>query len=419
MEGQKSADLQATLDRLVQYGGASAQGGSLRSLVGQAVPGTTSGEQAFEAQGLLKDPGYLQRQQTATAGATAAQKEQADLMKAAEAYAKQRTQEESGIASQSRDYLVGQRGAIESDLQKALTQAQAKDAATQKSFEDIMAGGALPQDLAHNFDTTTEAGKAAAQAKWDEILGKYPTVKDLPLLQLGSHKGQLDYSLPQEYYTQHPDILTRPDRDALQQAVYARQKELEQFFSPQDTWFGPGQGEFSQYKPLYFAGDQNAMDTEVPSWQGEDPRNYLSLQQGNATRETVATPEQRDKFNTINELMNEAERLAQTDPFRGAMIVSDVEQFLADENQSLGRWDVGPTQAGEEWQRTLYEIQRRVQHAKTQNDLMGTILQVGGGGLAASPLAPLGWGLIAEGTRRKAQGIQGGNGATPPVSEVR
>lgn len=417
IEAQKAADLQSVLDRLSQYGGSAGEGSKLRSLVAQAIPGTTGGEQAMEAQTLLSDPGYQKRRQEAQGAAQKASSDEAAMVKAAEAYARQRQQEEAGIASGSRDFLVGQRGQIEGSLADALAKAQAEESGLSKSYQDIMAGGALPQDIAHQFETTTEAGKVSAQKKWDEIMAKYPTVANLPLLQMQSRKGDQEYGLPQEYYDAHPEILQDPNREALQQSLYDRQKELETEFSPQNTWYGPQEGEFSKYKPLYFT-DTNPMDTEVPTWQGEDPRNYLSFQQSNATRETVATPEQQQKFNTINELLGEVDRLAESDPFQGASILADVEQFIKDEDETLARWDTAPTQAGEEWQRTLYDLRRKVEHAKTQNNLMGTIMQVTGGLLSTTPAAPLGWGLLAEGTRKKVAGVGSGPGIVPQSTSV-
>jgi len=395
LDADQLAALNEALNRVYTSNEAMKTSTGLSTLTRQAYPGTSIGEAQFNAEDLLQDPSFLQERAAlqGTVGAT-----QADVTaqtQAATDYATQRAQQEADIAAQSKAYLTGQKSGIENQWTQAANAALAQQQATQAQWDAINAGGAVPADIAAQFNNPNDVQAKAAQTQWQSIMDKYKDIADVPLLVPGmDSRGREVLYLPADYYAKHPelqptgDLLSSTDIAGLaagnkQSRVVARQRELEKYFSPTgylpgtETARGPGaylqlgaKPEYQQYMPMYGAGTTG---TTVPTWQSPEVQNYLSFDPGNLLAgqnnwQMVTTQDQADRYNEIEDLLGESDQMTKSgEPLRAAMINTDVERYINDEKTSLDQWDKLPTQAMMDWSKALDKLNSHIKKAKTQN----------------------------------------------------
>lgn len=386
-EGQISS----ALSDLMAYAKAGKDGRKLTSMMAQAMPGSQYGEQMLEAKSLMQDQGYMKQQADIEAAINEMMGKTTSTAKATRDYATKRTQEEADIASKSKDFLTGQKQAIGGDLQRAVSDAQAKQDAITKAWADYQAGGALPVD-AEQFNTEDSKKAKEAQAKWDEILGRYGGIKDVPIMRLTTNnQARRRLYLPDEYMQgdAYKQLRNSPNWADTERQIYARQNELERYFAPYSAWQGRQiykgdeygldaplamgeEGIYSKYKPLYFGPeDTNQLDTDIASWMGPDPSLYMDYDQGYApSMANMATDEQRGTYNNIAELLGEQDRIGQDDPYREASISVDLQKFLDDEAANIKQWDEDPTKAAADWDATVKRAKKKLKEDDWQKFLI-------------------------------------------------
>jgi hypothetical protein len=132
------------------------------------------------------------------------------------------------------------------------------------------------------------------------------------------------------------------------------------------------EGEFSRWKPLYFGGDADLLDVDVPTWKPPDPRIFFAHKEGmDPTRANVATQEEAQQFNNINEILGSTEvldKLGNTEPFRAASIAMDVEAYLNAAERNIEQWNVVPTERAAEWRGLVRKARKRYEKAKKKSE---------------------------------------------------
>lgn len=197
-----------------------------------------------------------------------------------------------------------------------------------------------------------------AQAKYDEVLGKYDAIKDIPLLGPGvSSKGRTKYVIPDPETGKSVELskylkqrgYSDKEVKTLREQVRARQRELEGYFgdvidprAKKWRWkeYKKGKELPPHYKGALYEGEYRDV---LPMYGGTDrlaalpdPQGYLYFQPTvQPSIHNVSTEEQRDQFNRINELLGEADRLAETDPWQASQVSAGIDEYLEAEEQAL------------------------------------------------------------------------------------
>lgn len=371
-------------------------GRSLISSVQQSEPGLTSGEARFDARALTQDPRFTGQRQAARSAVDELYEQLAEADRQAEEYAAERLAQERDIAIRARGYLTGERRGISEDLEEQVAAAEAQNRAVEQAYEQFRESPSLaalqnmsPEFL--DFDPAalhTEAQKAAREAaeEWSRALQspEYADIRDVPLghLRISSH-GHEQFSL---------DPTGRTNVGEYDRQTYEKARRR---FEALEQQFGPGsyakrrrqvEGEHAPFLPMYHGQG-------VEPFQALPRADYVSLVPGlSPARENVATEDQRAAFNRINDLLGEAERLAEAEPFRAAAIAADVDRYLADEERALEerRGKISKNRA--EWERLVRKARRRYKKSK-KGGLFGAV-----GGIVGAVLSggnPLG-GLIGS-----------------------
>ncbi len=390
---QEEAALKTALQNLSSYAKGARGGYQLRAMVGQAIPGSTLGEQALEAQRLTQDQTYQGLRAQAESQTQEAEKQESGLARTAQEYAQQRQQEEADIARLSREFLVGKRTGVEADIQKEVETRTARQQALQDAYRSFLETGQLPPEELAPGGAGLEVGLGRRQAemqgaknKWDEIMARYPDVSGIPLLTPSTTKRYREITaFPQGWIQANQDLVHSPEWPKLYNRVLARQQELEEMFSPRPTAsIGKPEGVFSKYKPLYFAGDENQLDLQVPTYRPPELGGYVTFDPGiSPSRQNVSTKDQKQIINDINGLLGEADKLDESgDPYRAASITIQVQKYLEDEAANMAEWDRAPTEAAASWAKQVGKAREKLKDQKRSGLHQALIgLAIPGGGL--------------------------------------
>jgi hypothetical protein len=376
---------QEAINRLFGQSQAYGTAPGLMGYIQQAAPELTPGQARQEA-------GSLRSSQDFTSQLPGLQQETQGLQDYANQqntqatdFAKQRAGEETNIANQSRDFLTGQRESINQDLLAKIAAGKQRQADVNAAWNDVQNNGNFPSanispDIGGLSNTETQMKAGQAQQKWDEIMGKYPDLKDFPTLQLAvTGHGFQNYQVPPEFKKQFIAANGSAAFEKMASAAEKRQRELDAYFSEKGQTGSSAKagGEFAAYKPLYFGGDQNLNDTQVPTWQDPNKAAYLSIDMGmDPNRNNVSTEDQQKVYNNIENLLGEADRLEQGgSPYKAASILVNVQQFLTDEKASIGQWGSELTSRGKAWKKMVDKA--RHDYTKQTGGLAGSIIRLG------------------------------------------
>jgi hypothetical protein len=259
--------------------------------------------------------------------------------RAATDFAKQRTQEETGIRTGARAALEGARRDIYGDVDEAVLQAQDQNADLQALYDEAKRTGsfealdAIPGVDAGAFNTPGRQAVAEAEQRRAEIMGdpRFAAVADIPPLELTINKrGREKFSLAGDESDRElwkevtGGDLTREEFKLLKE----RQQALEAYFSPGSK--KSKEGALSTVAPLYHGED-------LGEFAPADYRPYIGIDPGVAPeRENLATTDQRYVVNMASDLLGEAERLDDAgEPFRAAAVFAQGQKYLEDEAREL------------------------------------------------------------------------------------
>lgn len=337
LSADETAALKDQIQRLLGSSQALQSGAGAYGLIRQSDPSLGQAQAQYEAQHIIGDPGLAGQARGFEAQSRGLLGEVDAAQQGAQQYAQQRQGEEAAIRQQSRDYLGHLRSGVEDPITARITSEENRQKAMEDAYQGFLRQGTFADTSlfpgAEKFKTSGLQQSQEAQRQWDEILARYPDIAQIPLMQLGRNDhGREQLQLPDEYMKANGGKVTT---DMLTQAQ-ARQQELERYFSPGTK--SSSQGQFAQYKPLYFGGDENLMDTEVPTWQPQNIGAYFrGFDPGTApTEANMATADERSKINHLNEILGDKGHLATDDqPFRQAQIAADTDQFISDEISTL------------------------------------------------------------------------------------
>lgn len=419
--------------------------GSLRTgsgasdLLGGLVPGLTMGQTRMESQRMLADPEY--RAQVA-AHKQAVRGLGGDLTRAqaeAQAIAAQRTGEEEGISRMSREYLTGDRAGIDQALEEVVARERAIEAEKQAAYDKFRASGSM-DDLSaldqlsdldfSGFNTELQGRNQEALAKKASIMGdpRFAAIADVPLMTLGlnSHARETlmfdptwwaenEARFPARKPKNAPGVITRDELKAL-----ARERQLlleQEGFSPGSWARGDRKatsqvtGERSTFDPLYFG--QN-----LPEFAAMDPSAFITKNESSdPSKDALATVDQRQRFNAINDLLGEASRLQEVDPYRASEFTSELDRYIAEEQRA---YDLRQAQIEDErlqWAGVTNKARKGHTQAKRAK-LAGQVGTVIGGtlGLGLGGVGAVGGALLGEYIGQQAAG--GGGGYRPGQSAV-
>lgn len=379
-----AGDLRQRADSLQRQSG-------IENLVGEHSSGLTPGERAFEASRLRGSTDFgeaVQAGRRAAAGVTGEIQRASDL---ATSTAAARKEQETDIAKRSRDLLTGARTDVSDEIaaQVAAAQAEQKAAADAAaafhetgSLEDLAkipesarAGGWDPE----SFNTEARQTKEKADRVLADVMSRYPDIADVPLLTLQTtKKGRETLGFPADWYEANKNRKTKEEMNRIREQATARQRELEasgftskywkdRYTSVVDDPMSPGglaQGsEFGLVMPLYFGEGLEQKDF-TPA----DVRGYVEFDPGlSPARENISTKEQRAIYNNIQEILDDADRIAEAgEPYRAASMAADVATYLADEEAILGSRKEGLTSAQGEWMNTVRAARKNYERRKTK-----------------------------------------------------
>lgn len=327
--GAATSDLNAQAPLLTKSLGA-------QNLIQQAHQGLSPAALARESKMTLANPEY---QQAARGFSNATQGLYGNFLRAqnqAQDIAVQRTAQEKDIADQSKNFLSGQQNTEMQTIQNQVAQAQQQEDATNAAYNQFMQGGdvsALGGLTAAQRASYTPEGSFDAQTWTPEQLNtperqmsteadkayqgivgndKYAMIKDVPGMTLSTNKqGREVMSFPQEWWDAHAKDYTKAQQAQIKDLAKQRQDELVKAGFSEGTRANPTVGKYSQYDPLYFGNK-----LELP-----DLRGYASLQTGALpTIENMSTADQKKHVNNINEMLDQAERIGEADPWQGSQI---------------------------------------------------------------------------------------------------
>lgn len=344
---QSGEQLKARLPTLGQRAG-------IQDLVRGANRGLSAGEIAFESGRLASAPGFRRQAQGVQSDILNLFGRTQGATKEAEQYATQRAQEEADIATRSRGLLTGRQGDVGNALDAAVQQARTSDETKQAAKQEFEAAPTYENLLKLNeqganidpslfFTPEMEAARKAEVAKTGIIENeRFAAIKDMPPMELAinSH-GREQLRLPKEWWRENSKGMDKKQKKALKEMAIERQLFLEK------AGFSPGSaasinqksrrqdiakqvGEHSVYDPLYFGG-------AMGKFEANDPRTYVGFTPGmEATRESIATPEQRARYNTIASLLgSESGQLSQADPYSASAITNEAQRYSEEQKKEL------------------------------------------------------------------------------------
>jgi hypothetical protein len=381
------AGLQTLLGQMQARKEALGTGGGLQTIIGQSVAGLTPGEARFEAKRLL--PGAKEKArdigfETVSPLTGRLLQEKRD----AEAFAKQRGEEEADIAERSRGFLTGARGTIEGDLQQKIMAAQAQQEREAQEYQDVLGadeGGRLAAlraanpEIAAQFDTEARRKDIEADQLFQQIMAdpKYASISQYDPLDLTITKRG------KQFYGADGQDLRRvvPDKN-VRKLLYERQQALEKQFDPGTSRAfskTAGPGEYSTYNPLY-GGE---------GFDAADPAKYLGFDPGTRpSRENLSSEEQKAHFNNIQDIMGNLDTIGEAEPFRAAEIFGEIDKYLEDENAALEAKGEELSKSQKEWYAKVKKARKAARKAKREKEYAKIGAVIGGvvGTIAGGPV---------------------------------
>ena len=192
-------------------------------------------------------------------------------------------------------------------------------------------------------------------------------------MQLGiSSHGRERLDFPQEWYDRNRAKYSPREMADVKRLARKRQKALDEGGFQRTGLYQEG-GEFAGVENIYLGGD-----VFTPG----DLSSAIELQGGDpATRHNLATLAQKEDFNTINQILGEADRLQDVDPHQASQIVADAEGYLADLEDQYEEAFGDVRQTAIEFERMRNRIRKDYRREKRQKTgrLVGSIV----GGLIA------------------------------------
>lgn len=335
LDTTQTGSIQDAIQNLLTTGGALQGGSGLYGLVSLATPGITPGEARAEASSLRSDPGFIGETSALTPKVSDLQASLDNEKRLADIFARQRTQEESGIASQSQDWLKGQRGQLEGGINQRVGQANQEEQRIADAWSKFLTSQ-NPQDImatnpeAAGFDTPLQAQEKQSQAAFDTVMGRHEPVKDVPLMQLQiTNKGRETWVLPEDWIAANRGKYNDQEWNALLEEAKRRQEDFAvSGFDPGSAYAKGQAGQFSTFNPSFF---------DAAPIEAQNPAAYGSFDPGTeATMANLATEDERTKINHINDILGDSGPLAKDEePFRQAKIALDLDKFMADEQAAL------------------------------------------------------------------------------------
>lgn len=373
-------------------------GGGIATTLRESAPGTTGGEAMFTAKDIL-DAEYRKRLAEATAGIDPfAGRIESEILGSQE-FAKQRELEEAAIAEESTQFLTGRRTDITDAIadQVAAAQKQREDAAAAygqakgaETPEEIAAalkeaqiGGYLDPNVdVSGFNTELQKAIAAAPGERDAILNKaeYSELKDVPIGTIGTDKdGRQTYLIDGKDFR---DVLGKTAKAV---AFKKRQAELEEKFSVARGYSFPG-GRVSGERD----GETPMSALVSPMYFGEDIdmpqiKEFLDFDAGvRPSRGNVSTEEQRTQHNRIQDILGNLDKISESStPFRAAMIITSIDEYLEAEEQAL-EGQKGLSKEAKSWLYQVKSNRKRIRKAKREKEygkisdaILGAGLNVG------------------------------------------
>jgi hypothetical protein len=229
-----------------------------------------------------------------------------------------------------------------------------------------------------------------AQAKYDSILAdqKYAAIADRPLLTRNITARGKEYWNVVGPDGKQVDIRKAKDiPQATQKLLIKRQEEIEENFRQQggkrDRDSGSKkstEGKYSDVMSLNLHGEPPPLDEggdpvkggivtppdpQLHKFMTSDPSSFLSFDPGvSPSRQNVGTAAEKKQVNSINELLDEVDRLGDAEPMRAAKIAAGVEAYLLDEASNLqARADAGDKGA-ESWRKQIAKARKRYKGMK-------------------------------------------------------
>jgi hypothetical protein len=366
LDSEQYAKSMDALNQLYNRSEALGTGEGLIGYIQTVDPSQTMGKARYNAQQLFGDSGFRSEIPTYQTQA----KEAADWAKAqgteAEAFAKQRAQEESDIQKQAQAWTDTARSGLESTWNERVagTGYDAKRKAVEDALAQLTATGQMPGsevapgvEAVKGSDLQKNIGEASTA--WDTIMNdpRYAPIRDMELLQLTQTARGRPVREPtggwEKWIKAHPDVSRKQRRLMLE-----RQDALEKLFNPKT------EGKFSGFKPLYFAGDTNLTDTTPSTFEMSSLSPYATPDVGLApTAENVATDEETARYNRIAQLLDQM-GMTQQDAYREPTLNIDTEKYLADEAARQKIWEEKPTKQMKEWWKKAKKAEEKYDKSK-------------------------------------------------------
>lgn len=377
-------------------------GGGLAGAIKAASPGLTAGGATFEAQRLLQARPEIPRQIGREAqGLMDLQNEIQAERQRAEQYARGQTERAAQVGLAAREFLASQRDPVLERLGQRAAELNSQNLGVTEAYQRYLAAPTRenllaldpysPQDLSDLTKPNVEV--AEARASYQDVIDRYnqayPWMKDWPILeQKISGRGKTWYAVKDPKTGKVRDIryiegLKKEQRRAL----VARQKELEERFMPRVGRKEELEARYARIAPLYYGEKgpggpyyySGPAGTPIENlFEPEGAQTYLNLQEGTqATREMLATSDERTLVQNVNELLGEADRLeAANEPYRAAQIEAEVERYLENQEKALTAREEA---LDEPARKLLKEVQRiRRAHRKARRKKGATIGMIAG-----------------------------------------
>ncbi len=198
-------------------------GGGTMALMGEAVPGMTSGMLKYEGRDVFSDPTYRRRAAQQLEEASRLLGTLAEREGAARDYAKVRGNEESEIARRSREWTEKRQGDILAGVAGRATSAVGKQASIEDAWKKFQETGDLQYLYGSGADMFLPSGEAwgnqgftspysdkLAQAKkaFENIISQYPGLSDWQLSPVITNQGNTWYGA--RNYPGYPGVYETP-----------------------------------------------------------------------------------------------------------------------------------------------------------------------------------------------------------------
>ncbi len=383
---ERAANIGRGLEDLATRARALSSGSGLQTILQRSAPGLTSGEAREEARRYLGDDDFRDRARGYSEDIGRIYEQFAKQQREAQDFARQRSEEEAGIADRSRDYLIGRREQEAQTIRDEIARRQGEQKRVEDAYFDLLESGSLeslgsvPQESL-TFDPAafnTEARQRVIDAgeKFQEIMSRYPEIADIPTIELKIGRGgrERQNTLPREWLEENAGRYTDEELQSITDQALDRHAELREHFAPGTSIKQfRDDGEYALEKPLFFGED-----LELP-----DPRAFVLYDPGSSpSRSNVSTEDQRRIINTVNELIDDLDRIDEGgEPFRAARLAADIEGYLESEELALNEQERQLTAAQKEWRRLARKSRKKYLAAKRKSrwaKIGGILEQVAG-----------------------------------------